>query len=55
MGFDLTNVDEMNGAIFVGAGGATPTLWFVLAVLLCIFALWSGQRHEHDAYKKLEK
>jgi len=55
MGFSLSNVDEMSGPIFMGAGGSTPMLWFVLAVLICLFALWSGQKHEHDAYKKLKK
>lgn len=55
MGIDLANVDEMNGAIFMGVGGSTPMIWFLLALVLCIFALLSGQKHEHDAYKRLEK
>ncbi|WP_170476507.1 hypothetical protein [Ruegeria arenilitoris] len=55
MGFDLANVDEMTGPIFTGAGSSMSTVWFLLAVLVCIYTLWSGYKHEHDAYKKLKK
>ena len=54
MGFDLASVDGMSGAIFMGAGGSMSMVWFVLAALVCVYALWSGQRHEHEAYKKLK-
>ena len=55
MGFDYASVDDMTGAIFMGAGTSMSMVWFILAVLVCLYALWSGQRHEHDAYKKLKK
>ena len=55
MGFDLASVDEVTGAIFMGAGSSMSMVWFILAVLVCLYALWSGQKHEHDAYKKLKK
>lgn len=55
MGFDLASVDEMTGAIFMGAGGSMSMVWFILAALICVYALWSGNRHEHDAYNKLKK
>ena len=55
MGFDLANVDEMSGAIFTGAGGAMPVIWVVVAALVCLYALWDGKKHEHEAYDKLKK
>jgi len=55
MGFDYASVDDMTGAIFMGAGTSMSMIWFLLAVLVCLYALWSGQKHEHDAYKKLKK
>lgn len=55
MGFDLATVDEMSGAIFTGAGTSMSMVWFVIAAVICVFALWSGNRHEHKAYKRLKK
>ena len=55
MGFDLESVDAMTGAIFMGWGGAMPGVWTLIGALLLIYALWSGMRHEHEAYKKLKK
>lgn len=55
MGFDLSSTEDMTGAIFMGAGSSMSMIWFLLAVAVCIYALWSGQKHEHDAYKKLKK
>ncbi len=55
MGFDLASVDEMTGAVFTGAGTSMSMIWFVIAALICVFAIWSGYRHEMDAYKKLKK
>ena len=55
MGFDIATVDELTGAIFIGAGGSMPMIWFLVAALVCVVALWSGKRHEHEAYKKLKK
>ncbi len=55
MGFDLASVDEMSGAVFTGAGTSMSIVWFIIAALICVYAIWSGKRHEHDAYKKLKK
>lgn len=55
MGFDLASVDDMSGAIFMGAGSSMSMIWFIIAAVLCVYALWSGNRHEHQAYKKLKK
>ena len=55
MGFDLESTDGMTGAIFMGAGSSMPMIWFLIAAALCVVALWSGNRHEHKAYKKLKK
>ena len=55
MGFDLASVDDMANAIFMGAGGSMPMVWAVIAMVICVVALISGNRHEHDAYKKMKK
>ena len=56
MGFDYNaSTSEMTGAIFMGAGTSMSMVWFLIAALLCVYALWSGNRHEHAAYKKLKK
>ncbi len=55
MGFSLASTEEMAGAIFMGAGGSMPVIWALIAAAICVFAIWSGNKHEHDAYKKLKK
>ena len=55
MGFDYATTDDMTGAIFMGAGGGMSTVWFLVAALICLYAIWAGNRHEHKSYKKLEK
>ena len=55
MGFDYASADDMTGAIFMGAGTSMSMVWFILAALICVYALWNGNRHEHDAYKKIKK
>ena len=55
MGFDYASVDDMTGAIFMGAGTSMSMVWFLIAAALCVVALISGNRHEHSAYKKLKK
>ena len=55
MGFDYASTEDMTGAIFTGAGGAMSTVWFVIAALICVYAIWAGNRHEHEAYKKMKK
>ena len=55
MGFDFANTDAMTGAIFTGAGGSMPVIYTIIAALICVYTIWSGNRHEHEAYKKLKK
>ena len=55
MGFDLSSTEEMTGAIFMGAGGGMSMIWFIIAAAICVYAIWSGNKHEHDAYKKMKK
>ena len=55
MGFDLASTEDMTGAVFMGAGGSMPMIWFVIAAVICVIAILSGYRHEMDAYKKLKK
>ena len=55
MGFDLATVDDMSGAIFMGAGSSMSMIWFLIAAALCVIALIVGNRHEHNSYKKLRK
>ena len=55
MGFDYASTEAMTGAIFTGAGSSMSMIWFLIAAALCVVALISGVKHEHDAYKKLKK
>lgn len=41
-------------AIFTGAGGATPTIFLALAVIVCFGAILLGARHESHAYGTLD-
>lgn len=55
MGFDFESTEAMADSIFMGAGGVMPAIWTLIAAIVCIYALWSGNRHEHQAYDKLKK
>ena len=55
MGVDFTTTEDMVGAIFIGAGGSMPVVWTIVGALICVYAIWVGNRHEHAAYKKLKK
>ena len=55
MGFDLASTEDMSGAIFMGAGTSMSMIWFILAALICVYAIWSGNRHEKEAYKKADQ
>ena len=55
MGFNFANANEMTGAIFMGAGGAMPSIWVWISVAICVVACIVGARHELDAYKKIKK
>lgn len=41
-------------AYFTGAGGGSPTLLLVLAVVATVVAIVLGARHESHSYSKLE-
>ena len=53
MGFDLENTEAMAGAIYMGQG--MEWIYTLIAAVFCVYVLWAGNRHEHNAYKKLKK
>ena len=55
MGFDLENLDQMAGAIYMGAGTSWEVIWTLISAAICIVACIVGSRHELDAYKKIKK
>ncbi|MDR9392850.1 hypothetical protein [Roseovarius sp. SYSU LYC5161] len=48
--FDTQSWDAASGAIFMGAGGAMPGLYTIIAIGLCILALAMGQKTEMSKY-----
>lgn len=54
MGTSITDWAAVDGAMYVGAGGA-EWFWFLVCLVLCIVPLVIGSKHELDAYKKLKK
>lgn len=46
---------EGAGAIFTGAGGATPMIFLILSIAICLGLIVHGAMHEEKAYKKHEK
>lgn len=54
MGFSFAEAswDGVTGAIYMGAGGGMPLVYTLIAVVACIYALWSGNRKEHALYDK---
>jgi len=57
MGFPYESAswDVVDGAMFVGAGGAAPGLYTFIAAVVCVVVLWKGNKSEHDCYAKVEK
>jgi len=55
MGFDLDNLDQMTGAIYMGAGTSWEVIWTVISIIIGVAACIVGSRHELDAYKKIQK
>ena len=39
-----------DGVMFMGWGGIAPGLYTAIAIGLCIYVLWSGNRQEHERY-----
>lgn len=57
MGFpyDEATWDVVDGAMFMGWGGSAPGIYTVIAMAICVFVLWAGNRSEHKKYKDAEK
>ncbi|SHL86987.1 hypothetical protein SAMN05443432_103210 [Roseovarius litoreus] len=49
--FDTPTWDAASGAIFMGAGGALPGLFTLIAIVICVLALALGQAKEAAKYK----
>ncbi|MEM8754605.1 MAG: hypothetical protein AAGF90_16645 [Pseudomonadota bacterium] len=43
---------EGAGAVFTGAGGFSPTLFLILAVVICVGLIARGAMYEEKAYEK---
>lgn len=54
MGAPFDSWEGVEGAYYMGAGTSWEVIWFLVAVVLCIGALWVGAKHELDAYKEAE-
>lgn len=52
--FDTGTWNGVEGAYFTGAGGASPTLFLVISIALCVIPLVLGHKHESEAYKRME-
>lgn len=55
MGLDFETADAMTGAVYMGANSSWEVIYTLVAVVLCVYALWSGNRHEHKQYEKMKK
>ena len=42
----------IEGAMYMGAGGSMPAIYTLISVVLCVWALWAGNRKEHKLYNK---
>lgn len=42
MGSSITNWEGVEGAIFMGAGGAMPAVWVWIAIAACVVPLIIG-------------
>lgn len=54
MGFPFAEAtwDVVEGAMYMGAGSNATLVFTVISAVICVFALWSGNRHEHKMYDK---
>ncbi len=52
MGFpyDQATWEVVDGAMFMGWGGAMPAIWTLISVVVCIVLLWMGNKQEHALY-----
>ena len=54
MGSAFDSWDAAEGAYYMGANSSWEVIWLLVAVGMCLLALWMGSRHELDAYKEAE-
>ena len=55
MGSAFSDWAEATGPMYMGANSSWEIIWTLVAVAACIIALYSGSKHELDAYKRLKK
>ena len=57
MGFPYSEASwsVVDGAMFMGWGGATPLLYTIVSITICIVVLIRGNNAEKSKYEKLEK
>lgn len=48
--FEQATWDSVTGAMYMGAGGSMPAIITWISVILCLWALWAGNRKEHKLY-----
>ncbi|MDP4990749.1 MAG: hypothetical protein NWQ37_06045 [Marivita lacus] len=53
--YDQANWDVVDGAMFMGWGGALPGLTTVIAAIICVAVLVIGQRSETAKAKTFDK
>ncbi len=56
MGFPYESAtwDVVDGAQFMGWGSAMPGVYTVIAIAICVYVLWAGNRSEHKRYSKYD-
>lgn len=56
MGFPYDKADwsVVDGAMFMGWGSAMPGIYTLIAVVICVAVLVSGNRSEHKQYDKVK-
>ena len=57
MGFPYTEADWelVEGAMYMGAGGALPGIFTFISILICIYLLWACNRVEWNKYDEAGK
>ncbi|MEQ9259882.1 MAG: hypothetical protein RIG84_12390 [Roseovarius sp.] len=49
--FDTPTWDGVSGAIFIGMGSSAPGIYSLIAIVMCLAALFLGQGKESSKYK----
>lgn len=57
MGFPYEGSDwaAVDGAMFMGWGGSMPGVYTVIAMAICVYVLWAGNRSEKKRFDKASK